>query len=570
MMRRSVFDSILLRSAAVLLGGATAFGTPALAQLARPRVTPADAPKLLVLPFVRDAQDSALSLVVADGVRERLRTTHLDKFNTITRDNLCRVLTESGFQCDIPLEISVARQVARFMNARLVLEGSMIRRGDSILVVARLSEASGAAPTAVSTSMIASASRTGASTGGEVANRLVDGYRSFDEVAECRRKLDLQDYLGARRQAESAIRQFPGNAGAYLCIARIVEAQGGAQDSILAALRSAYDRDTLNTAVMRSLASKYQAKSDTTHLIDMLRRILTIDFRDNDLRINTIRLLAGMGQVDTAIAVANQGLRENPASVELLGAKAIAEAAGSHWDSAAAVMIQVAEIDTARVDSLFVYRLTNYLRQIPDTNNWLVWVRNTTTKFPTQAPYWYTQAELSYAKADTAGAINAAQHYVALRPEDGRGHLTLARFQVASGQVDSALAHAEAVTDSTLRPFTGPIFLQAGLKSYRDSSWVRAIELLQRAKDNSTGRAVVPAAFFLGLSQVRLGVVIDAQADSTHNCDLSRQSQSLWNAAEPNIIAGAAQNREAASQLLSTTIPAYKQRAEQLIRNNCR
>jgi tetratricopeptide (TPR) repeat protein len=569
MIRRSVFDSILPRSAVLLLVGAAALSPAAQAQLARARVTPADAPKLLVLPFVRDARDSALSLVVADGVRERLRTTHVDKFSTITRDNLCRVLTESGFPCDIPLEASVSRQVSRFMNARLVIDGSMIRRGDSILVVARLSEASGAAPTAVSASLINSAQRTGAGTGAELANRLVEGFRSFDEVAACRTKLDLQDYVGARRQAESALRQFPGNAGAYLCIARIVEAQGGSPDSVLAALRSAYERDTLNTAVMRSLASKYQAKGDTAGLIDMLRRILTIDFRDNDLRINTIRLLVQMGQVDSAIALVNQGLRENPASAELLGVKAVAMAAGSHWDSAATAMIQVAEIDSSKADSLFFYRLTNYLRQVPDTTGYITWVRNATVKFPTQTPYWYTLAEQSWARADTAGAISAAQQFVALKPEDGRGHLTLARFQVATGQIDSALAHAEAVTDSTLKPFTGPIYLQVGLKFFRDSSYVRAIELLQKAKDNSTGRALVQSAFFLGLSQVYLGRTIDAQADGTHNCDLSRQSQSLWNAAEPNIIAGAAHNREAASQILGQVIPAYKARAEQLVRNNC-
>jgi hypothetical protein len=89
----------LPRSVAALALGISVFGptSGAQAQLARARVTPPDAPKLLVLPFVRDSRDSALSLLVADGARERLRTAHLDKFNTITRENLCRVLTESGF-----------------------------------------------------------------------------------------------------------------------------------------------------------------------------------------------------------------------------------------------------------------------------------------------------------------------------------------------------------------------------------------------------------------------------------------------------------------------------------------
>src|SRR5437868_4416521 len=83
---------------------------PASAQLARPRVSAADSPKLLVVPFVRDNPDSALSLVVADGVRERLRQAHLDKFNTISRTQLNDALTQSGFAVDVPLDANTIRQ----------------------------------------------------------------------------------------------------------------------------------------------------------------------------------------------------------------------------------------------------------------------------------------------------------------------------------------------------------------------------------------------------------------------------------------------------------------------------
>jgi TolB-like protein len=573
-----------MRAAALVALGTLVAAAPARAQLARPRTASPDAPKLLVLPFVRDNQDSALSLLVADGVRERLRTNHLDKFNTIPRANLNENLIQSGFPTDVPLDIPVARQLVRFMNARFVIEGSLIRRsGDSVQVVARLSEAAGADPQAATASMMASVQRVGTSTGADLANRLIEGYQTFEKVTECRRKLDLRDYAGAHRAANDALRQFPNNAGAWVCIARIREAQGMGADSVVPALYNAFVRDTLNTNVMRRIASKYQAANDTTNLLGMLRRILTIDFRDNDLRISTARLMVQMGQADSAVVVINQGLRDNPASAELLGVKAIAMAAGNHMDSAYAALQTVSEIDSSKVDSLFVYRITNYARQIPDTANWIKWVQTATAKFPTQLNYWYTLASVRMVRGDSSGTLEAAGGLLtqlqsvadSTAPENkqykARGHYLIATIMIGRGQVDSGLVHIGIAleADSTLKPNAAGIYLQAGLKSYRDSAYAVAIQRLQRARDFATGRAVIPAAFFLGLSQVQYGRQLDTQVEASRSCDDVRKLGELWNASEQNVIAGAAQNRDAANQLLSQVIPAYKQRAEAMTRNFC-
>src|SRR6185503_18351145 len=187
LMRRRASFGIAL--GALVLAAATAL--PVSAQLARPRVASPDAPKLLVAPFQRDNPDSALSLLIADGVRDRVRVQHLDKFNLITRQALNTVLTESGFPVDVPIERTHLVQIIRFMNAKYIIEGSMIRKpGDSVLIVARLAEATGNTPQSVSTSMMAPAGRLNSGTGAEIANRLVAGYAAFDEVAACRREVD--------------------------------------------------------------------------------------------------------------------------------------------------------------------------------------------------------------------------------------------------------------------------------------------------------------------------------------------------------------------------------------------
>jgi tetratricopeptide (TPR) repeat protein len=580
-MERVVRWSSMVRSATLALVGALVLAAPASGQvggLARPRTAAPDAPKLLVLPFYRDNADSALSLLIADGTRDRLRNVHMDKFNTIPRTVMNENLTNSGFPTDVPLEPAVARQLVRFLNVRYTVEASMVRRpGDSLLIIARLVEQS-SQPQSATTSLTVARARANSGTGGDIANRLVEGYRVFDEVQRCRSALDQQQYPRATQMANEAIRQYPNSSAAYGCLARVLEAQNAPADSVLAVLLRGYQADTLNTIIMRSIAQKYEARGDTANLVLMLRRVLSIDFRDNDLRIRTARLLVGMGQTDQAIEVIEEGLRQNPASVELLGVKAIALGAAQHWDSAAATLAVVASIDSSKVDSLFLVRITNYFKQVPDTANWLNWVRVATEKFPSQAGYLYTLGELSYARGDTAGAIAAAQRYNAAVPSDGRGHLALARYQMGAGMLDSAVAHANAVTgDSALRVFTAPIFLQAGLKYYRDSAYARAESLLQKSVDYGSGRALVPAHFFLGLAKLWQAVALDQQVQTSHNCDDARRLVVMWGGddaqhiqgVEQHITAGAAQNRDAANQLLSSTIPQYKQRSDQMVRRYC-
>ena len=555
---------------------------PLEAQLARPRVASPDSPKLLVVPMQRDNVDSVLSLLVADGMRERLRNNYLDRFNTITRQNLNENLVQSGFPTDVPLDGSTVRQLARFLNARLLIEGSMIRvPGDSMLIIARLQEAIGTQPQAVTAVSRTAIARTSSGTGGELVNRLVEGYRSFEDVQACRTALEQNNLPRAEAKARDGLRDYPNNASAYLCLTSIREAQRAEQSVIMTMLDSAYRADTLNVITMRRIAAKYEAVNDTANLLVYLRRILRIDFRDNELRTRTAQLLVRRGETQAALEVVDEGLHQNPASVELLMLKGLAYGAASRWDSAAANLELVASIDSQRVDSLFMLRIVTFYRQVPDTANWMKWLRTGTEKSRSNPDNWFMLGNLRLVRGDTAGAVEAARGLLAAIGESSeganRGYRARALYLLANtyagrGEFDSALVFAvqSVAADSTLRPSVAGVYIRAGLRSYQDSTWSTAIERLQTGKQFATGRTVVTAAFYLGLSQVRLGVQLDQQAEGERNCDTARRLPDIWNEAEQNIIQGAAQNRDAANQLLSQTIPAYKQRAGQLVTNICR
>lgn len=582
---RAAHGSLLSRAGLLALLATAGGAAPVVAQLARVTTSPPDAAKLLVVPFARDSGDSALAVTIPDGLRDRLRLARAQTFNVIPKASMNEALVASGFPQDMPLEPSVARQLARFLNVRVLVEGSVLRRGDdSVLLTARLIEMSGEAPQSATATVVAARGRANGGTGSDLANRLADAYRSFEQVTNCRRAVDslsgarsapdsTRYFTRAQQAANRALVQYSQSAGAHLCLAQLRRAGGAPTDSVLASLQRAEAADSLNSLVLRQLARVYDERGDTANLLRELHNILKVEVRNDTLRVNTARLFVLRDMADSAIALIDEGLAGSPSSVLLLNARSIALAAARRWRDAATTLAQVAEVDSSNIDSLFVYRITTYFQQIPDSTNLHLWTRIATERLPTQSLYWYNLANLSYARGDTAGAVTAIREYVRQQPAAGRGHLVYATYFLGMNQVDSALFHATeaANADSTLKNAAASVWLSGGVRALQPpANHELAVQRLSMAAQNAVGRTKVTASWFLGVAQVQLGIRTDSLANADRNCDQARRAQELWMAAEPNIIAGVAQDRETANRILGQVIPAYKQRADAMTRNFCR
>lgn len=570
-----------LRTAGIALALGIGFAAPASAQIARVRTASADAPKVLVVPFQREPNDSALAVAIPDGIRNRIRAAHLTRWNPILKDGMCRALTESGFQCDIPLDQSVARQLARFLNARLIIEGNILPRGqDSVLVIARLVEASGATPQSATATMTVLRSRAG-SMGDDLANSLANSHRSFEDVQQCRQHLEANRIARAKSEATQALGRYPSSSSALLCLANALRAENAPADSVERVLEQASNVDTLNTTVRRQLASIYEQRGDTARLLHQLQDILSIDRTDKDLRMRAARLYVQIGTAtndtarariyaDSAVVLLDSGLVRSQADVDLLTTKSIALAVARRWDSAAVALELVAAADSQKVDSLFLFRMTNYLKAVPDSAKLLTWTRVATQRFPQNLPYWFDLNQLAMARADTTTALEAGRQYIQVAPAgDGRGHLLVAVVFASRQQVDSSLFHAtQAVQkDSTLRPQTFGFFQQAGLLALRDSQYARAETLLTMSRDFASGPAKGRPAYYLGLAQLQLVVQADAAANENRDCAMVTRVRDYLPMIEQNIITGVAENRQQANAILSQYIPAFRQRSDAFWRN---
>ncbi|MGD0485544.1 MAG: hypothetical protein ABSB58_12970 [Gemmatimonadales bacterium] len=142
------------RSLAFLAIAAAAQVTPAAAQIARV-TTSATSVKVVVVPFNRPDRDSALSVQIANAVRDRLKIAYADRFNAVDKRLIDTNLVSSGFPVDMPLDPTSSRQLARVLNARLLVEGVILQLGDdSIEVVGRMSEVTQTLPQSASASRI--------------------------------------------------------------------------------------------------------------------------------------------------------------------------------------------------------------------------------------------------------------------------------------------------------------------------------------------------------------------------------------------------------------------------------
>jgi tetratricopeptide (TPR) repeat protein len=579
MTTHSVWATAIRRSLGLAVLGAATLAAPAAAQFARVS-TSRDAVKVLVVPFSRPDRDSAMSVMLSNALRERLKIAYSDRFNVIEKRVIDTNIVISGFAVDMPLDPTNARQLGRVLNARLLVEGIILPAGDdSVQVVGRMAEVVGQRPQSATASVLLERRRVNAGTANEIGNRLADFFRSFEPAKSCNLFREAQDYVKALDAARTALSRYPASSQALLCMAQVLEAQHASPDSIVHLLNLAQSSDSMNVVAQWQLARYAEGRGDTLALIHSLHHILIADFGNNEVRINLARLFTTKGMPDSALTVLDTALNRNPNQADLLDMRSRIYSSMRRFPLAGADLARVAELDTGKVDSAFVFRIVNYFQQANDTASLTTWVRRGTERFPSQTTYWYQLSSILWARNDSTGAVTAIRGYVRLLPAEGRGHLALASYLSALGQVDSALAHALAAgqADSTFRSSAAGILYRAGAEKLRAQDYPGAADLLQRAKDWATGPAaarIQPGiAYYLGLAQYQMAVAADgeAQAASTPaqrdaRCDAVRRDLALLAQSNDNVTAGGRTNPETAQQLLTQAIPAYRQRAQTFAR----
>jgi len=525
------------RSCALIISGAV-LATSVSAQIPRsPRGTPpaSAAPRILVAnPHSFTTQDSATSIVIAEGLRQRIDRLASAQFRVLTRKEMNEALTQFGYPVDAILNNAPARNLAQSLNARVMVYTTLTHQGDRFIATARVAGLTEEAGNVVVKTQAAGQSP--AEFGASLADGFAPLFKVWNEARGCVDNIRVSADK-ATQAAKKAVQAVPNHGLANYCLGQLAIEKGTKADSAQAMkfFETSTKGDPLSLASWTQLAAGYEAAGDTTQTIAALRQMLLIAPTNQPLRELAFKKFLAYGQPEIAEQVADEGLQIDPINTDLFELRANARIFRENYSGALDDLEQIVALDSTRADTTFYLKYIVTASQKPDTVRLVRWVSRGVRQYPGNKTI-LSQAAGSYSMVGLSDSIAGVLNL--LLPMDTAGAVGLA-LQEAKNQQDAKQAarslpfidFAAAHGDATGRESAAGLLLNATLPLLQPPAqdFKAAATGLRRVVQlaNPQGRYAPIANHFLGLSLVNLISQTDPQAEKQKSCDLAKSVESM-------------------------------------------
>lgn len=567
----------------VLLALAASVTVPTLARaqgLPRYQRRQANAPRLMVAtPYAFAAADSAAAVGIGDGMRDRMERIAGSDYLVIPDSIMNDALLQYGYAKDAILTPQLALTLAKQLQSRVVVTSQMARlEGGRFRVQARL----------VGTSDDAGATITIAQNAGQridafgeaISERLAPALKSYDEARECM-SLRQQKPMKADKVTEAAskaLKTYPQNGLAHLCLAQLVAEQQGPKEEVIRHLEAAVEGDSLSLIALSQLATRYEEVSDSAKLKATFGHMLRVAPTNQKLREEIFKKLLALGEANFARQVADDGLAQDPYNFDLYDLKSNACLFASDFKCAVDALEQAFAIDSTKADTLFFTKISVAAAQRPDTARLLKWAGNGVRKFPDNVTLlgYLNQGLVLAGMADSSIAVTRT--LMKLDTSAVVPALAAAQGLIGKGRYADAeefVAFAEKRGDAQQKQQLALMLVNGAtplLQQQKDRAALQqAAALAQRgiALGSGNPRLAAVGNYVLGLATYLQIPIVDPEAERTKSCELARQEEQLLTDAEAALTAGKSAQPEAATQYLGV-VTQYKPRAASMVRAYCK
>jgi tetratricopeptide (TPR) repeat protein len=600
---------------AVVLTPAAAQGIP---RNARSTATANTAPRFMVAnPFAFAPADSAPAVKIGSAVREQMKSVVGRDYQVIEQTQMNDALKQYGYPIDAILSPALATTLAKNIQARFVVNSTMAKgEGGRYAVSARLTGVSDDAGYVVS--LTQNAGETPEALGKRIADALSPPVKALADAKACIENRTAKPDK-AIEAANKAIKAVPNHGLAEYCLALIAGDKKAPKPEVEKHLQASTKGDPLSLPVWTALATLYQAANDTANTLVAFKQMLRVAPTNQKLREELFKYFLQSGHPETALEVADEGLKIDPYNADLYDLKSNACLFLSNFKCAVDALETMYATDSTKADTLFFTKISAAAAEgeVPDTAKLLKLAR-------TQAD---TQKVLADAAAggmpDTLRLKKWAMAGVRKYPDNLTLLGYLNRAYALTGQTDSvvsvtnriiakdttaigpALAAAKVLIegskagakpgDSTgvvKRPKEAMPFIDFAIKHgdpqakenaaallyqggasllQQPQDLAGAAELLRMAVStaNPAGKVAPAANYLLGLATLFQVPQIDPQAEKGKSCDLAKQEQALLTESETALTAGKSVNEEAVTKNLGI-ITKYKPRIASMLKAYCK
>jgi tetratricopeptide (TPR) repeat protein len=584
-----------------VLGGV--LGSPLAAQGiprgARTSTTVSTAPRFMVAnPFAFAPADSAPAVQIGSGMREEMKGMVGRDFQVIEQTQMNDALKQYGYPVDAILTPALATTLAKNIQARFVVNSTMSKgAGGRYSITARLVGVSDDAGNVVTVTQ--NAGESAQAFGKRLAAALEPAVKSLPAAKECI-ELRTTKPEKAADAAAKAIKMLPNHGLAHYCLALLATDKKAPRQEVVKHLQASTKGDPLSLPVWTALAGQYQAANDTANTLVAFKEMLRVAPTNQKLRQELFKYFLQSGHPETALEVADQGLKIDPYNADLYDLKSNACLFLSNFKCAVDALETMYTTDSTKADTLFFTKIAAAAAEgeKPDTVRLLKWTQIGVRKYPdnpTLLGYLNKAYKLS-GQTDSVIAVTnriIAKDTTAVIPALAAASVLIeapAAPRTCPAGADTLTCRPGAPGDSMAkgRPKEAVPFLdfvikhgdaqakeQAALLLYKGAAPLLqqpqdlpgAAELLRMAVSaaNPTGKVAPAANYLLGLATLFQVPQIDPQAEKQKSCDLARQEETLLAEAETALTAGRAANPEAVDKNLGI-IKQYKPRIASMLK----
>ncbi|MBA3258895.1 MAG: hypothetical protein H0T68_05430, partial [Gemmatimonadales bacterium] len=340
-------------------------------------------PRFMVAnPFAFAAADSAPAVAIGGSVREEMKDVVGRDFTVVEQAQMNDALTQYGYPKDAILSPALAATLARNIQARFLVSSTMAKgQGNRYTVTARIAGTNDDAGNVVS--LTQNAGESPQAFGQRLAKALEPAVGALDDAKACvDQRTSKTDK--ATEAANKAIKAVPSHGLAHYCLALIAQARKAPRQEVVKHLQASTKGDPLSLPVWTALATQYQQANDTANTLVAFKQLLRVAPTNQKLREELFKYFLQSGHPETALEVADEGLKIDPYNADLYDLKSNACLFLSNFKCAVDALETMYATDSTKADTLFFTKISAAAAEgeQPDTTRLLKWATMGVRKYP--------------------------------------------------------------------------------------------------------------------------------------------------------------------------------------------
>ncbi len=532
-------------------------------------------------PFAFAPGDSAAAVQIGAGIRTRMQDVAGRDYVVVQQSQMNDALTQYGYPKDAILSPPLAITLAKNIQARVAVTSTIAKvPGNRYAVTARLAGVNDDAGNVISLAQANGQSLT--DLGKKVADALQPAVKSLDEARGCvdqqRTKPDKAEDAAAK-----ATKALPNNGLAQFCLAQIKIAQKAPRPEVVKHLQSSVKGDPLSLPAWTALATQYQIANDTANTLVAFKQMLRVAPTNQKLRQEIFKYFLQSGHPETALEVADAGLKIDPYNADLYDLKSNACLFLSNFKCAVDALETMYATDSTKADTLFFTKISAAAAEgeHPDTARLVKWAQLGVRKYPDNLTLlgYLNRGYVLTGQVDSS--LSVTQRLIQKDTTAVVPALAAVQSLATAKRLNEGTPYIDYVTkygDTQRKEQLAVIVVNAALPllsadsaagTQQDLPGAAAYAKQATTLVDSTSKVGPTANYILGLALFLQAAQLDEQTEKEKSCDKANQEQQLLTDADAALKAGESAKPEVVKQYLGY-VTKFQPRIKAMLKAYCK